>query len=331
MFTLSYTDKDIPIHIGGSFLNIGEFVPERTIIITDENVKRLYGHLMEAFPTIVLTAGEDQKSLTVVENIIHQLVTLGADRSSFLLGVGGGVICDITGFVASVFMRGIPFAFAPTTLLAQVDASIGGKNGVNSGSFKNMIGVFNQPKFILLDASFIGTLPNEEFTNGLAEVIKHACIRNADYFQWLETDLSSILDRKPETLAHLIQESVAIKCAVVDADPLEKGERRILNFGHTYGHAIEKLYGIPHGQAISLGMVLANSMAVDFHLLNAETEQRILALLAASGLPTDVRHLDMAALNLLVRADKKKAGDYVAFILLTGIGSATIKMIPLHD
>ena len=331
MFTITYTDKDIPIHIGGLFLNIGEFVPERTIIITDENVKRLYGHLMEAYPTIVLTVGEDQKSLTVVENIIHQLVAIGADRGSFLLGVGGGVICDITGFVASVFMRGIPFAFAPTTLLAQVDASIGGKNGVNSSSFKNMIGVFNQPEFVLIDTGFLTTLSDEEYANGLAEVIKHACIRNADYFQWLETNLYSILARKPETLGHLIQESVAIKCVVVDADPLEKGERRILNYGHTYGHAIEKHYGIPHGQSISLGMALANRMAVDFQLLNAETEQRILALLAAAGLPTDVRHLDMAALNPIVRADKKKAGNHVAFILLTDIGSATIKMITLHD
>jgi 3-dehydroquinate synthase len=151
LFTITYTDKDIPVHIGGSFLNIGEFVPERTIIITDENVKRLYGHLMEAYPTITLPAGEDQKSLAVVENLWYISLCRLVPTVEVFCSVWE-VVSSATslGFVASVFMRGIPFAFAPTTLLAQVDASIGGKNGVNSGPFKNMIGVFNQPEFTLI-------------------------------------------------------------------------------------------------------------------------------------------------------------------------------------
>ncbi len=331
MFTITYTDKDIPVHIGGSFLKIGEFVPERTIIITDENVKRLYGHLMEAYPTIVLPAGEDQKSLAVVENLVHQLVSLGADRGSFLLGVGGGVICDITGFVASVFMRGIPFAFAPTTLLAQVDASIGGKNGVNSGPYKNMIGVFNQPQFILIDTGFLSSLSDEEYANGLAEVIKHCAIHNAKEFGWLVSYMDRILQRDPEYVERTVFQSVSIKTQIVDSDPLEKGDRRLLNFGHTYGHAIEKHYGIAHGRAVSLGMVLANRMAVERGLLEEKKERYIRELLADAGLPTDVSDLDMKALNTLIRGDKKKVGDKVAFILLKDIGEPIIELIPLHD
>ena len=331
MFTITYTDKDIPIHIGGSFLNIDEFVPERTIIITDENVKRLYGHLMEAYPVITLPAGEDQKSLTVVENIIHQLVAIGADRGSFLLGVGGGVICDITGFVASVFMRGIPFAFAPTTLLAQVDASIGGKNGVNSGPFKNMIGVFNQPEFVLIDTVFLTTLSDEEYANGLAEVIKHCAIHNASEFGWLVSNMDRILQRNPEYVERTVLQSVFIKTLIVDSDPLEKDKRRLLNFGHTYGHAIEKHYRIAHGQAVSLGMVLANKMAVEHGLLEEKKARYITTLLADAGLPTDISHLDMTALNILIRGDKKKVGDTMAFILLKDIGEPIIEMIPLHD
>jgi len=331
LFTLTYTDKEIPIHIGGSFLKIGELVPDRTIIITDENVKRLYGHLMEAYPTITLPASEEQKSLVVVEDVVQQLMTLGADRGSFLLGVGGGVICDITGFVASIFMRGIPFAFAPTTLLAQVDASIGGKNGVNSGPFKNMIGVFNQPQFTLIDTGFLASLSDEEFANGLAEVVKHCVLKKAGHFGWLVSYMDIILKRDPEYVSRMVVDSVHIKCGIVESDPLEKGDRRLLNFGHTYGHAIEKHYGMAHGQAVSLGMVLANRMAVERGLLEEKKERDIRELLADAGLPTDVSELDMKALNTLIRGDKKKVGDNVAFILLKDIGEPIIEMIPLHD
>ncbi len=331
MLTLTYTDKNVPVHLGQSFLKIGEFVPEGTIIITDQNVKIHHGHVMEAYPTIVLPAGEDQKSLAVVEDIVNQLVTLGADRSSFLLGVGGGVICDITGFVASVFMRGIPFAFAPTTLLAQVDASIGGKNGVNSGPFKNMIGVFNQPEFVLIDTGFLATLSDEEYANGLAEVIKHCVIHNAKEFGWLVSHMDRILQRDPEYVERTVLQSVFIKTLIVDSDPLEKDKRRLLNYGHTYGHAIEKHYGIAHGRAVSLGMVLANKMAVERGLLEEKKARYISTLLADAGLPTDISQLDMKALNILIRGDKKKVGDAVAFILLKDIGEPIIEMIPLHD
>jgi len=176
----------VPIYLGEAFAKVWEKVPPRTIIITDEHVKAHWGHLFGDRPCIVLPAGEESKSLETVGQVVEELVDLGADRGSFLLGVGGGVVCDLTGFIASVFMRGIPFAFAPTTLLAQVDAAIGGKNAVNTYHYKNMIGLFNQPQFILSDPQLLSTLADHEFSNGLAECIKHACIIDADYFSWME-------------------------------------------------------------------------------------------------------------------------------------------------
>jgi 3-dehydroquinate synthase len=228
-------------------------------------------------------------------------------------------------------MRGIPFAFAPTTLLAQVDASIGGKNGVNSGPFKNMIGVFNQPEFVLIDTGFLATLSDEEYANGLAEVIKHCAIHNAKEFGWLVSHMDRILQRDPENVERTVLQSVFIKTLIVDSDPLEKDQRRLLNYGHTYGHAIEIHYGIAHGRAVSLGIVLANKVAVESGLLEEKKARYITTLLTDAGLPTDISHLDMTALNILIRDDKKKVGDKVAFILLKDIGEPIIEMIPLYD
>lgn len=319
------------MHVGQPFDSIGDHLPARTVILTDENVKRHWAQEFEGDPTIVLPAGEEQKSLAVVEDVVNQLVAIGADRNSFLLGVGGGVICDLTGFIASVFMRGIPFGFVPTTLLAQIDAAIGGKNGVNSGPFKNMIGLFNQPEFILSDHRFLTTLSDVEFANGLAEAIKHACIANAEYFAWIETHLDKIVARDSEILHEFILESVRIKCTIVEADPLEKNERRLLNYGHTFGHAIEKTLNIPHGQAVSLGMVMANALAVEKGFLDVAQAQRIAHLLDRAGLPVDVSALDKAMLQKLIRSDKKKVDDSIAFVLLNAIGRASIEMIPLDD
>jgi len=319
------------VHVDGAFKNAWKDVPSRTVVVTDSNVQRHWGHLFEGHPTVVLEAGEGQKSLAVVEDVVHRLIACGADRGSFLLGVGGGVICDLTGFVASVFMRGIPFAFAPTTLLAQVDAAIGGKNGVNTGPFKNMIGVFNQPEFVLSTPQFLTTLSDAEFSNGLAECIKHACIRSGEYFAWLEANMDGILQRNPVILSELILQSVRIKCTIVEADPLEKGERKLLNFGHTFGHAIERTLDIPHGQAVSLGMMLANGLAVERGLFSKEQAARVTALLSRAGLPTDTSHIDRDALRSLIRSDKKKQGGHIAFILLKDIGKAVIEQIPLDD
>lgn len=329
MVTIAYAG--VPVHIGEVFPEGLPAQLHRAVIVTDEHVQRHWGHAFPDLPCIVLPPGEDQKTLVVVEKLVTDLVTLGADRGSSLLAIGGGVICDLTGFVASVYMRGIPFAFVPTTLLAQVDASIGGKNGVNTDRHKNMIGVFRQPQAILSDPRFLSTLPDAEFRNGLAECIKHACIRSQEDFLWMEYNMEGILARDPELLNGLILRSVSTKCAIVEADPLEQGDRRLLNFGHTFGHAIEKSQGMAHGQAISLGMVLVNEMAVRLGMLDAADGERVRNLLDRAGLPTDVSALDMDLLRTLIRGDKKKVGDHMAFILLKGIGDAVIHKLPLDD
>lgn len=333
MQTIHY--QGVKIGVGESFNAILDYIPAdkqaSLFIISDENV---WDYWQDTFPVcthLIIPAGEAQKSLLRIEQLIEELIEKGADRHSFILGVGGGVICDIAGFVASVYMRGIPFGFAPTTLLAQVDASIGGKNGVNTASYKNMIGVFNQPQFILTDANFLSTLPEAIYIDGLAEVIKHACISDKAYFEYIETHTSAILSREPSVVDELVLKSVQIKAAVVEQDPHEKGLRKTLNFGHTFGHAIEKSFGLSHGQAVSLGIVAANNIAVNLGLLSATEAARISNCLAAVGLPVDISAYDFAALSDLVAKDKKKKGASIDFILLNALGEAIIKSLPVTD
>lgn len=297
--------------------------PESVFIITDHNVYAHWQSLFADFSVIILPAGEAQKSLLQIEAIIEELIKRGADRNSFLVGIGGGVICDITGFVASIYMRGIDFAFVPTTLLAQVDAAIGGKNGVNTSLYKNMIGVFNQPQFIFSDPQLLNTLPHDTYIDGLAEVVKHACIKSLSYFEYLEQHVTAILARDEVALRYIISESVAIKSAVVASDPYEKGERKHLNFGHTFGHAIEKSQAISHGKAVSLGIIIANRIAVKLGLLSAEKAQRIKILLDKLGLPTHIT-VDIKNLYPLVKKDKKKSGNLLSLILLNDVGSSII-------
>lgn len=328
--SVSYLDTKI--WIGESFKNIKRYLPtDKTVfIVTDEHIYSHWKSLFEGFPVLVLPAGESQKSLLQIERIVEMLIAHDADRHSFLLGVGGGVICDITGFVASIYMRGIPFAFAPTTLLAQVDASIGGKNGVNTSLYKNMIGVFRQPEFILTDIDFLTTLPDSEFIDGLAEVVKHACIQQKSHFIFLEKHISAILARDKMVLYKVILESVQIKTKIVAADPYEKGKRKLLNFGHTFGHAIEKTKGISHGKAVSLGIVIVNAIAVKAGFLTPKKAARILNLLDKIGLPTDAPS-NINALLPILKKDKKKVGNELSLILLKDIGKGFIYTIPLEQ
>jgi 3-dehydroquinate synthase len=321
----------VPVYLGEVFAKVWEKVPSRTIIITDENVKVHWGHLFADRPCIVLSPGEESKSLETVAQAVEELVDLEADRGSFLLGVGGGVVCDLTGFIGSVFMRGIPFAFAPTTLLAQVDAAIGGKNAVNTYHYKNMIGLFNQPQFILSDPQLLSTLPDHEFSNGLAECIKHACIVDKYYFSWMEKHMDNLHQTDTVLLEKLIYSSVRIKCAIVDEDPLEQGRRKLLNYGHTFGHVLEKEHGWPHGEAISVGMNLVNHMAVDRGMLNPDDQLRISELLMRAGLPGDTGGSHYTDLFQSVRSDKKKEDGQMAFILLKEIGRAEIVRVALDD
>ena len=319
------------VHVGMTASEAVRSLPERLIIIIDAHVEHLHGQLTQGIPRIVLEPGEHTKSLTTVETVCRHLVELGADRGTHLLAIGGGVVCDITGLVASLFMRGVSFSLMPTTLLAQVDAAIGGKTGVNSGPFKNLIGTFARPDAVIGDPCFLDTLPDEELSNGLAECIKHACIADAPLFDWLEDNMTRLLGKDRQALNRLIATSVGVKVDIVNRDPREAGLRKLLNFGHTYGHAIEKHYDMAHGKAVSLGMCIANDMAVRHGHLSPVDAKRIQDLLQRAGLPTNTALLDMTALQSLLIGDKKRNGNTLAFVLLNRIGDALIKPIPIHD
>ncbi|MDL2321621.1 3-dehydroquinate synthase, partial [Desulfosarcina sp. OttesenSCG-928-B08] len=230
------------ILVGESITNTSTYIPvKNTVILTDTTVFQCCGEFFPACPVISIGLGEKIKTLETVSDIYRQLIDLGADRSTFLLGIGGGIVCDITGFVASTYMRGIRFGFVSTTLLSQMDASVGGKNGVNLGGYKNMVGTFNQPEFVICDMAVLKTLPRPEVLCGMAEIIKHGAIFSPSMVAELESFRSDALALNPEVIASLVYQSVAIKAGVVSRDEREHGERRKLNFGHTFGHAIEKL------------------------------------------------------------------------------------------
>jgi 3-dehydroquinate synthase len=310
------------ILLGEQIKNIRFYLPEGKIfVISDERVMSLYGQHFSEFPVILLEQGEKHKTLRSLEVITERLIQESCDRSSFLLGVGGGIICDITGFAASVYMRGIPFGFVSTTLLSQVDASVGGKNGVNFSGYKNILGVFNQPEFVICDPAVLKTLDQREFTGGIAEVLKAAAIRDEEFFGFLEEKMDLLTARNEEILGEAISRSVKIKADVVQRDEREKGERRILNFGHTFGHALEKHTGMPHGEAVSIGMVLAAVLSVKLGLLAQNEADRIITLLKRAGLPVQ-SPVPPALLAEAMTRDKKKESDTIHLVLLEKTGSA---------
>jgi 3-dehydroquinate synthase len=319
------------IIVDESLENLGRYLdPSRTIVITDHEVNRLYRDLFAEFDVIEIGRGENVKTLQTVEEICRQLVEREADRTSFIAGIGGGIVCDIAGFAASVYMRGLKFAFAPTTLLAQVDAAIGGKNGVNLGGYKNMIGVFQQPQFVICDPRLLKTLPAEEVACGMAEIIKHAAIGSRELFAFLENSVPEINVGNQTILAKIICDSLRIKAAVVGRDERERGERKKLNFGHSLGHALEKISGIPHGQAISIGMVAAARISVKRGLLPSTEAERIVNLLRQMKLSVDFP-FQREIVYEAMKKDKKRKSDKIDYVLLDSIGHAVIAEIPIAE
>jgi 3-dehydroquinate synthase len=319
------------IMVGESLANLPNHLPPgRTIIITDENVARLYQDQFPACDVITIGLGEKIKTLITIENIFDQLIDLEADRTTFIVGVGGGIVGDITGFAASTYMRGLRFGFVPTTLLAQVDATVGGKNGVNFKGFKNMVGVFNQPQFVIADIDVLKTLPPGEIACGLAEIVKHACIMDAAYFSGIENQCDAIARLDAAVMRKLVYDSVAIKADVVNQDEREAGVRRKLNYGHTIGHALEKTLGISHGEAVSVGMVLAAELSMQKGYISHQEVERIRSLLTRLHLPVEVDFDRQAAVNALGK-DKKRESDNIKFVLLKEIGQAVIEDIAIDE
>ena len=316
-------------YFDADFSYLETLVPrENVILVTDENVATKYADRFMPYRTIVLKAGEEYKQQATVDHLVNELIKHKADRQTLLVGVGGGVITDITGYAASVYMRGIRFAFAPTTVLAMVDACVGGKNGVDVGVYKNLVGVVKHPEFLLYDYSFLKTLPQEEWINGFAEIIKHACIKDRLMFKFLEKNTLDTFQNYPKEAAKLIRQNVEIKYGIVAKDEKETGDRKLLNFGHTLGHAIENMYQLSHGNAVSIGMVAACTLSEAIKGFSSKEKKRVIAVLEKYHLPINFS-FDKEKVWEVLLMDKKKSGDTMNFILLDTIGKGLIKPIPI--
>ena len=327
--TYQFSSKKVAYYFDAEFSYLEKLVAkEHSIIVTDENVFHHHAKKLAGWKTIVLKAGEQYKTQASVDSIIDQLIQYGADRKTFLIGMGGGVVTDITGYVASVYMRGIQFGFVPTTILAMVDASIGGKNGVDVGIYKNLVGTINQPNFLLYDISLLKTLPHQEWVNGFAEIIKHAAIKDSGLFAELEKNKLSSYQKNKPALSKLIARNAQIKSAVVKKDEFEKGDRRLLNFGHTIGHAIENMQKLPHGFAVSIGMVAAGFLSEQ--ILNFKDTARLAKTLSKYGLPIKTDFPADKVFQVL-KMDKKKERSSMNYILLKKIGQGVVQPIPVDE
>ncbi|MDR2938100.1 MAG: 3-dehydroquinate synthase [Prevotellaceae bacterium] len=328
--------KEITLHgsrvlVGESVENIKKHLPQQqVVIITEPNVRKHFGALCSAFPCVEIPGGEAHKTLKTIDFISSQLIDLQVDRKTFLLGVGGGIVCDVTGFVASIFMRGCKFGFVSTTLLSQVDASVGGKNGVNFEGYKNMLGVFAQPQFVICDPKSFATLPQKEFVAGFSEIVKAAMIADASLFDFIEKNAEKALQKNAETLQHLVYESVKIKANIVAIDEREQGERRKLNLGHTFAHAIEKNSTLMHGEAVSVGLCLAAQVSVNLGLMKNEELERVKNILRKLQLPTET-NISLPVLFSAMLKDKKKSGDSLHLILPVGIGNCEVREVKLTE
>jgi len=334
--TVNLEDNSYPIFIGeGASLSLENFdgyiAGKDIAIITNEVVAPLYlNEISDLFSNrnvieYILPDGEQEKKLKTVHKIIDRLMEAGFGRDSTLIALGGGVVGDITGFTASIFMRGINFIQIPTTLLAQVDASVGGKTAVNHKSGKNLIGSFYQPQCVICDSIFLATLEATEISAGLAEIIKYGLIFDSEFFQWLQKNMQQILSNDRAAVDYVIQRSCAIKAEIVAQDEKEQSVRALLNFGHTFGHAIEKLTGYgnwTHGDAVAVGMVLAARLSENMSLITPEDVQNIEEILTAANLPISLPNIDPTELLAAMQSDKKVKDRNIQLVLLKNIGEA---------
>jgi 3-dehydroquinate synthase len=327
-------DRSYPIVIGRGLLDggfdLGEFVRGTDcLVVSNETVAPLY--YQKLLPNLThcdvssinLPDGEAYKTVATMQSILDALVESRANRDVCLIALGGGVVGDITGFAAACYMRGVDFIQVPTTLLAQVDSSVGGKTGVNHAQGKNLIGAFHQPQLVLIDTDTLTTLPDRELSAGLAEVIKHGVICDPEFFAWLESNIVALLRRDPDALEHAIRRCCEIKAEVVAEDEREAGRRAILNFGHTFGHAIEHSQGYGdwlHGEAVATGMIMAAKLS---GLGDAEVG-RVRSLVEAAGLPVAPPAIAAADWKSAMGMDKKVQGKQLRFVLLNAIGDGYV-------
>lgn len=332
-------ERSYPILIGAGAIadasSLQHAMPgNRAMIVTNETVAPLYlGALERTLGNVradvcIIPDGESYKTLATYESILDSLLAHGHPRTTTVIALGGGVVGDIAGFVAATYQRGVAFVQIPTTLLAQVDSSVGGKTAVNHARGKNMIGAFHQPNLVLADTDSLRSLPDREYRAGIAEVIKYGVIKDPTLFQFLDDERAAILARDERALRHIITRSCSIKAAVVAADERESGERAILNFGHTFGHAIEVLteFEILHGEAVALGMVMAADLAARMNWLDARIAQRIKRLVGEYGLPIvpPMNRLAPDDMFEVMARDKKVQDGRLRLVLARRLGDATI-------
>lgn len=306
----------------------------KVCIVTDSHVKSLYGDevmgLLEGNcrknVLFSFDAGEENKTLDTVKSIYTFLIKEKFDRKDLLIALGGGVVGDITGYVAATYLRGIDFVQIPTTLLAQADSSIGGKTGVDFDGYKNMVGAFYMPKLVFMNVGTLKTLEDRQFYSGFAEVMKHGLIKDSSFYEWLIENMYEICDRELETLLEMIQRSCMIKKLVVEKDPTEKGDRALLNFGHTIGHAIEKYknFMLTHGECVALGCVAAAYISWKHEWLSMEEYYEIRDMFVPFYLPITIDDIDCEEILRLTKSDKKVEGGSIKFILLKKVGKAVI-------
>lgn len=308
----------------------------RAFVITSETVSGLYRSLLNGFlenagikPVVLsLPDGEGTKSLKYLSYIYDELIKNRFERGDFIIAFGGGVIGDLSGFAAATYLRGINFIQIPTTLLADVDSSVGGKTGIDHPGGKNLIGAFYQPRCVIIDVDFLDTLSERELKNGFAEVIKYGAVLDNEFFIYLENNYEKILSRHKDSLMHIIEKSCAIKADVVNKDEKEAGLRSVLNFGHSLGHAVETLYNyetVKHGEAIAIGMVFASMLSEDLGLCTGETAGRVKTLIKNSGLPVKVPDFSPEEYINAMKLDKKVKGKLIKFVLIKDIGSFVFK------
>ena len=331
-------ERSYPIHIGQQLIDDGELIrpfirSRQVMIVSNDVVAPLYLERLERaleglqVKSVVLPDGEQYKNLETLNRIFDALLENRFDRGCTLVALGGGVVGDMTGFAAACYQRGVDFIQVPTTLLSQVDSSVGGKTGVNHPLGKNMIGAFHQPRAVIIDIDTLDTLPDRELSAGLAEVIKYGLINDPEFFRWLEENMAALRARRPGALAHAIQRSCADKAAIVAEDEREAGRRALLNLGHTFGHAIETGMGYGawlHGEAVGAGMCMAARLSQKLGWMTAEEVERVERLVAAAGLPTAPPPLGADRFEALMAVDKKVQGGELRLVLLHGIGKAEV-------
>ena len=336
---IQFDERSYPIYIGEGLISNYELISQHILgkkvaIITNETVADIYlKTLMDTVSShkellsIILPDGESYKSKDSLDSIYAQLLENKADREITLIALGGGVIGDITGFAAATYMRGVNFIQIPTTLLSQVDSSVGGKTGINHPLGKNMIGAFYQPKCVISDMNVLKTLPSRELSAGLAEVIKYGLIRDNKFFEWLESHIQYLMEMNPKYLIEAVQRSCENKAAVVEADEFESGIRAILNLGHTFGHAIEVAEGYGnwlHGEAVGAGMVMAAKLSQSMGWLADKDVGRIVALIKKAGLPTEPPKISVKKYMELMMLDKKTKDGQINLVLQKSIGDAVL-------